>query len=328
MIKNKPIFMMLVGLPGSGKSTFAKQFENFKVHSSDAIREELTGDINNQDLNSKVFETLHKRVKKDLTSGYNVIYDATNINWKRRKAFLQELNKISCNKVCKVIATPFEVCINQNETRDRVVPIEVLDRMYKNFDIPYYNEGWDDIELVYLKEEYKTLYGRWSDFIENVIDLDQHNKHHTLTLGEHCQKCLQYVREKLCDRDDSLQKAFPKYAELLMAAAIHDNGKPYTMTYINKKGEQTEEAHYYEHEHVGCYDAMNYCLSASFAKNEIDKLDVCALIRWHMIMHFQKDWNVKTIDKYEKEFTENKYLKKIKFYEMLHILHEGDRFAH
>ena len=73
---------------------------------------------------------------------------------------------------------------------------------------------------------------------------------------------------------------------------------------------------------------MNYCMSASFAKSGINKLDVCALIRWHMIMHFQKDWKEQTIDKYEKEFTESTYLKKIKFYEMLQILHEGDRLAH
>lgn len=41
-------FIMLVGLPGSGKSTYAEKLKEkgYIIHSSDAIREELTGDIN------------------------------------------------------------------------------------------------------------------------------------------------------------------------------------------------------------------------------------------------------------------------------------------
>ena len=63
---NKPEFIMLVGLPGSGKSTLIKRYKEYKVHSSDDIREELTGDVNRQDINNLVFKALHKRVKEDL----------------------------------------------------------------------------------------------------------------------------------------------------------------------------------------------------------------------------------------------------------------------
>lgn len=324
-MKNMPIFMMLVGLPGSGKSTHAQQLiENgYIIHSSDAIREELTGDVNNQDLNSKVFETLHKRVKEDLANGNNVIYDATNLNWKRRKAFLQELNKIKCWKVCDVIATPFEVCLVQNDKRDRKVPYDVIDRMYRNFDIPYYNEGWDRINILYSDDKYKTFYGKWSQFIYDTMSYDQDNEHHKLSLGEHSLKCKRYVRDKLSEQLDN----YPKHKELTIASAIHDNGKPFTQTYKNKKDEITDKAHYYEHEHVGCYNAMFYDLEF-YGNDKIETLDVCALIRWHMILHFYEDWNKNTKEKYEKEFTEHQYLKDIKFYEMLHILYEGDKEAH
>lgn len=317
----KAIFMMLVGLPGSGKSTHAKQLiENgYIIHSSDAIREELTGDINNQNLNSKVFETLHKRVKQDLKDGKKVIYDATNLSWKRRKAFLQELNSIDCWKVCNVIATPFEICIKQNDMRDRKVPHEVIDRMYRNFDIPYYNEGWDRINIIYTNDEWKTLYGSWNQFIYDTMDFNQDNKHHTLTLGEHCLKTKRYIGE----HKDSAK--FDRTLELLVAGALHDNGKPYTLTYINKKGEKDDKAHYYEHEHVGSYNALFY--DTTLIK-ELDKLDIAALIRWHMILHFSKDWSAKTKAKYEKEFTENEYLKNIQFYDMLKLLYEADVNAH
>lgn len=324
MNKGMPIFIMLVGLPGSGKSTLAQTLKDkYIIHSSDTIREELTGDVNNQDLNSKVFETLHKRVKEDLSNGNNVIYDATNLNWKRRKAFVQELNKIKCWKVCDVIATPFEICLENNQKRDRNVPYDVIHRMYTNFDIPYYNEGWDRINLLYNKDEYKTLYGKWSQFIYDTFDYNQDNEHHNLTLGEHSLKCKQYVRDKLTEIIDK----YPRGLELIVAAALHDNGKPFTQTYKNKKDEITDKAHYYEHEHVGCYNAMFYDLTF-YDNDRLDVIDVCALIRWHMILHFSKDWKEKTVQKYENEFTGNDYLDYIKFYEMLHIMYEGDREAH
>ena len=91
-------FVMMCGLPGSGKSTYADELarkEGFIVHSSDKIREEL-GDVNDQSKNEQVFTILHKRIKDDLRSEKNVIYDATNINRKRRVAFLRELKHILC----------------------------------------------------------------------------------------------------------------------------------------------------------------------------------------------------------------------------------------
>lgn len=51
-----------------------------KVHSSDAIREEILGDVSCQDQNAKVFDVLHTRVREDIRLGYNTIYDATNLD--------------------------------------------------------------------------------------------------------------------------------------------------------------------------------------------------------------------------------------------------------
>ena len=63
---------MMVGLPGSGKSTateyFAKVY-NANIHSSDDIREEIFGDVNDQEHNKEVFEILHKRIKEDIENG-------------------------------------------------------------------------------------------------------------------------------------------------------------------------------------------------------------------------------------------------------------------
>lgn len=84
-----PELIMLVGLPGSGKSTYAAEYKEkgYHVHSSDQIREELYHDIQDQTHNDKVFQTLHKRIKDDLKRGISCVYDATNLAMKRRIGF-------------------------------------------------------------------------------------------------------------------------------------------------------------------------------------------------------------------------------------------------
>lgn len=85
-----PEIIMLVGLAGAGKSTYAKTLRgNYAIHSSDDLRKEMFGDENenSKENNEKLFTELHKRIKDDLRKGVNVIYDATNLNRKRRIAF-------------------------------------------------------------------------------------------------------------------------------------------------------------------------------------------------------------------------------------------------
>jgi predicted kinase len=309
---------MLVGLPGSGKSTYIEKYcENCTVHSSDAIREELSGDVNNQDINAQVFETLHKRIKADLIAGKNTVYDATNISWKRRKAFLQELSSIDCWKDCLLMATPFELCVERNNLRERKVPYFVIERMYKNFDIPWYNEGWDTIEIAYANASVLNQYGDWSRFITNHMEFNQESKWHTETLGDHCLKTLQYVQAQ----EKELNAI--NHCETKIAAALHDCGKPFCKTFKDSKGEPSEFAHYYNHENVGAYNSLFYG-----KEDGVDSLLVAALIRWHMVLHFFKDWKPKTVEKYENEFTCTNWLNEQEFYKALKILHEGDKNAH
>lgn len=316
-------FIMLVGLPGSGKSYYAKQqYQKLEsqglkchIHSSDAIREELSGNVNNQDINSLVFQVLHKRVKEDLSNNINVIYDATNINWKKRKAFIQTLNKINCYKECIVIATPIDICHSQNESRERKVPEEVIDRMYSQFDIPWYDEGWNAIEIAYPKQEYMTAYGYWQDFTDLYYYYDQDSKYHTLPLGQHCASTYNFI-QRYYNKSNKW--------ELLRAAALHDCGKPSARTYINTKGEKDEHSHYYGHENYGCYKCLFYNTELG-----TDKLLVSVLIRWHMMMHdFHRNFSDKARTKYYNKFNSDEKSVEDNVWELLKNLYLADSQAH
>lgn len=142
-----PNFYMMIGLPGSGKSTFVKEQVNKNSNSvwvsSDDIRKELFGSEEVQDNSSLVFETMSKRTCEGLKKGCNVYYDATNISARRRKALLNRLPK--CRKIAYFMSTDYTETLKRNSARDRKVPEYVISRMYKNLQIPTLNEGFDEI---------------------------------------------------------------------------------------------------------------------------------------------------------------------------------------
>ena len=284
---------LLVGLPGSGKSIYAEKLkeEGVIVHSSDAIREEF-GDVNDQSRNEEVFRILHKRIKDDLRDGKSVCYDATSINRKKRVAFLKELKYIPCEKICVLIATPYEMCIAQNFKRDRRVPAEVIWRMYKSFNIPCEQEGWDDIVVHYPNEEWKEYYGDVIGYVESLRDFNQDNPHHTLTLGNHM----------LSAMDNVLHMNGRVYDDVVLAAMSHDIGKFETKDFKNSKGESTEEAHYYNHHCLGSYKSL-FFKYPSYANQKYISL----LIELHMRPHLEWRQSEKAKQKDIKLFGEDVY---------------------
>lgn len=304
---DKPIFFMMVGLPGGGKfvkaAELAEQF-NANVHSSDAIREEVLGDVNCQDSNTKVFDVLHSRVMEDISQGRNTIYDATNINYKRRHEFLKQLNKFDCQKVCIFMAVPFETCVARNAERERQVPYEVLARMYKSIWIPYYYEGWDHIELVYPQEAFALdVYELFNKPETGLNWVHQDNPHHTSTVGVHCTATYHWIS--------------PASPEMEEAALLHDIGKPFTKSFVNSKGEITEIAHYYEHHHVSAYDSLFY------SNPQLDRLYVANLIQWHM-----RPFELERVPQSKKAVDKFRRLIGNKMFADVMLLHEADVKSH
>lgn len=301
-------FIMMVGLPASGKSTIAEELsikENAIIHASDELRKELFGDENTNDKNDVLFQELHKRIKNDLSEGRNVIYDATNIDSKRRKAFLQEIKGLNVFKKCILAVKPYEECVAQNASRERSVPEYVIRKMLLNFTIPQWYEGWDDIEIIHnMKHDYNYI-----DLFERIDTISQDNPHHTFTIGLHCKSCSTYVCSYF------IEKGIQADRNLITAALMHDIGKEFTKEFKNYKGEPTDIAHYYHHHNVSAYLSLFYLSYLS----EYDLLDVVNYIQWHMQPFF-----------IETEKAKKKFIKLVgqEFYDKLMILHEADKMAH
>lgn len=298
-----PNFVMMVGIPGSGKDYYIDMMlPEYNVHSSDRIREEWYGDENIQGDNNKIFRELHNRIINDLNNGYDVVYNATNINCKKRVSFLNQIKNIPCEKECIIVATPYIQCVAQNASRKRFVPPDVIQRMYYSWNMPNYFEGWDKITIHY---NIDTAY--FSGYYQLLAEMDgfnQQNSHHELDLLSHCEKCKAYLLNNHAD-----------YV-VCEAGLLHDVGKLYTQTFVDSKGNKSNDAHYYSHDSVGAYEAM-FMLFNRYTEQSIIK--ICSLINYHMYPYFWKE--EKTKEKYKTLWGNN-------FYNSIMLLHEADVFAH
>ena len=310
-MQDKPTLYFLCGLPASGKTYYAYNIastKNATVIDSDEYRDKLFGDENCQDNNQKLFNAIHKDIKALLKDGKSVVYSATNLSSKRRKAFINELAKIPCEKKCVIMATPFEQCLENNSNRNRKVPEDALWSMYKSWQTPALFEGWDSIEICYWEGSKRSVDA--VDYINSLMDLDQDNPHHSLTLGHHMVKAYKLVSGNPNNDID-----------VTYAASLHDIGKAKCKTYVDYKGRKCKHAHYYGHENVGAYDVLFF----DFYHEQTDEptLAVSLLINLHMnFYNFDRSPNpYKLHEKYKK-------LWGIDIYNKVALLHEADVKAH
>lgn len=311
--KNKmKTFIMCIGLPGCGKSTWCTQQETLYGTvsiSTDKIREELYGSESEQGDPNKVFKIAKDRVVNGFEIFDTVILDATNIQKKHRIHFIKAIKQSVNNVVAKAVwfVTPVDICKERNFQRDRVVSEYVIDKMYKLFSPPGKEEGFDEFAFV-INYDIKTNNAKTIEkFLQVADSFDQQNKHHTLTLGEHVRKASQYVKEH--GGSDIL----------CTAALLHDVGKPVTASHKNSKGETTEELHYYQHHCCGAYEIPFYLFNDENFSIE-DIVYIANLVYYHM--HPLREW------KSDKKRKKDEALFPKEFLKDLLLLNEGDVASH
>lgn len=106
------------------------------------------------------------------------------------------------------------------------------------------------------------------DTLRRLITIEHDNPHHEFSIGKHCLAAWSYLGEHYPNPDLVLSRA----------TLLHDFGKESTKVFHNGRGNPTDIAHYYHHEHTSAYDSFTYTTDMS----DEDRLKVALLVRWHM----------------------------------------------
>ncbi len=124
--------VVLVGVSGSGKSTFAaNHFRATEVISSDECRAMVSDDANDQSATKDAFDVLEFIVGKRLGRGLLTVVDATNVQPSARRSLVALAKEHDVLPVAIVLDLPPEIAVERNASRpDRDFGARVVRRQH------------------------------------------------------------------------------------------------------------------------------------------------------------------------------------------------------
>ena len=156
---------LLIGLPGSGKSTWASHFNQsappFVIISTDQIRAQLFGNAATQGPWLQVWQRVTEQLRataEQARQGHisGAIYDATNGQRQGRRTVIQAARAAGFNRLLAVwLDAPITLCVHRNGQRSRQVPTEVIETMARQLAgaPPHCEEGFDALYRLQFRGE-------------------------------------------------------------------------------------------------------------------------------------------------------------------------------
>lgn len=165
--RSHPLLYVLIGLPGSGKSTWRNDYlEKRKIVdkplpviiSTDDLIEETAGDLNMT--YSEIWPTVDHsamlakeldRFNKAVLDNKDIIIDRTNIKRLTRSLWLD--SALGYWKIAVIFNLPIDELKNRVENRGvssgKIIPMTVIDEMLSEYEPPGQGTEFDDILYVY-----------------------------------------------------------------------------------------------------------------------------------------------------------------------------------
>ncbi len=163
-----------MGLPASGKSTFAKALKialkkkfnnlNVKIIDPDKIRQSLTPDEFDHEKEHIIKKENLKIIRNELEKGYIVISDDLNYYTSMRHDLKEITENLNLIFFIVHIATPIETCLKWNENRGKPIPNMVINKINERFD-EFNKYKWDIPDVVYDFSQITDLNYKIKDFL-------------------------------------------------------------------------------------------------------------------------------------------------------------------
>ena len=140
--------LVLVGLPGSGKSTYLEEMGANAV-SSDEIRRLLADDAADQRIHRRVFAVVRNLIRHRIEIGRPVTYvDATNLTRRERRQYIRLGELYRCDVEAVFFNVPLDICLERNRLRSRVVPEDAVREMARRLVAPTVAEGFTKVTVL------------------------------------------------------------------------------------------------------------------------------------------------------------------------------------
>jgi len=152
-----PEFIMLIGLPASGKSTYIKSKTGYVIISTDDIIQSEADKIGKT--YSEVFKDMiglattiaNAQFRDAIRDKKNIIWDQTNVSAKKRINVLRQVPKYY-HKTANVFTAPLDVLkerlIKRGQETGKHIPFGIVVDMQNRFEMPTEAEGFDEIKII------------------------------------------------------------------------------------------------------------------------------------------------------------------------------------
>lgn len=144
--------LVLCGVPGCGKSTFASRFfRDSAIVSSDQCRVIVSDSETNMAASSEAFRLFRHTLERRLSLGRFTVADSTALTKRARRDLLNIGRKHGFSVNLLVFDMPEETCLARNAGRDRQVIKSVIARMNKELRRTLKSardEGFDDVHII------------------------------------------------------------------------------------------------------------------------------------------------------------------------------------